>query len=169
MAGGAIDVMQRTAHGDQPADGAVEMALLGNIERIAVIGAEREEGREPLGYNRHQCMQVLRHRALADEDGHALGQLFTRFGGRCGFVVGADGGGEIAVERLPAQKRRVAVDMAVLEGNELGDDARIGIEDAGEVHHFGQADDLGVRAERFEIGDFELRARGLEAGGRHAG
>ncbi|MNT59050.1 hypothetical protein D3C72_1965250 [compost metagenome] len=63
----------------------------------------------------------------------------------------------------------MAVDMPALEGGELGDDARIGIEHAGEVHHLGQPDDLGMRAERLQVGDFELRARRLEAGGRHAG
>ncbi|MNU10231.1 hypothetical protein D3C72_2572670 [compost metagenome] len=63
----------------------------------------------------------------------------------------------------------MSVDMAALEGGKFGDDARIGMEHAGKVHHFGEADDLGMAAERFEIGDFERRARGLEAGGRHAG
>ena len=59
--------------------------------------------------------------------------------------------------------------MAVLEGGQLGDDARIGVEHTGEIHHLGQSDHLGVVAEGQEIVDFELGPGGLERGRRHAG
>ena len=58
----------------------------------------------------------------------------------------------------------MAVDMAVLEGVELGDDAGIAGEDAGVVHHLGEADDLRVGAERREVGDLERRARWSRSG-----
>ncbi len=97
------------------------MALLGDVERIAVVGAEREIRRQALGDDRHQGVQVLGDRAFADEDMHALADLFQRFVGGGAFVVGADAGGEIAVEVVAREQRRVAVDMAALEGVELGE------------------------------------------------
>eukprot|EP01035_Chromulina_nebulosa_P002406 gene2406-3249_t len=78
------------AAGDGGADHEVEMAFLGDIERVAVVGAEREEGREPLCQDRHQRVQVLRYRAFTHQDMHALADLFHGFGGRRAFVVGAD-------------------------------------------------------------------------------
>ncbi len=39
VAGGAIDMVQGTAHGDQPSDGAIQMPFLGDVQRIAVVGA----------------------------------------------------------------------------------------------------------------------------------
>ena len=43
MAGCPINVVQRPALGDQPPDGIVEVTFFSDIERIAVIGAERHE------------------------------------------------------------------------------------------------------------------------------
>ena len=44
-------------------------------------------------------IEVFRDRSLADEDGHALFQLLARLGGRGRLVIGANAGGEVAVER----------------------------------------------------------------------
>ena len=169
VAGGAIDVMQRAAHGDEAADGAVEMAFLGDVERIAVIGAEGDEAGGVFVQHFGQRLEILGDRAFADQDGHALGEFFAGLGGAGGLVVGANGGSQIAVERSAEQQRRMPVDMATLERHELGDDARIGIEHAGEVHHFGEADDLGMGSERFEVMDFERCTGGFEGGGGDAG
>ena len=84
-------------------------------------------------------------------------------------MVGADLGREIAVEREPGEQRGMAIDMAVLEGGELGDDGGVGIEHARKVHEFGKADDFGVIAERQQVGDLQLCARGFEGGCRYAG
>lgn len=75
------------------------MALFGDIERIAVIRAERQIGRQAFGDNRHQRVQVFRDRAFAHQNMHALADFFERF--RCvrAFMFGADAGGEIAVQR----------------------------------------------------------------------
>ena len=40
----AVDRERRAAAGDQRADHVVEVTLLGDVERVAVVGAEREEG-----------------------------------------------------------------------------------------------------------------------------
>ena len=56
------------------------MALFGDVERIAVIGAERDEARRILVEDFGERLQILGHRSFADQDGHALGQLFAGFG-----------------------------------------------------------------------------------------
>ena len=55
-----------------------------------------------------------------------------------GIVIGADAGGEIAVQIPARQKRRMAVDMAVLEGFQLRHADRIRVDNAWEFHEFGQ-------------------------------
>jgi hypothetical protein len=55
------------------------------------------------------------------------------------------------------------------KASELGHDARIGGEDAGVVHHLGEADDLPVPAELQEVGDLQRRAAGLVRRGGDAG
>ncbi len=103
------------------------------------------------GQQRRQRVQVLRHRALADQHGHALADLLQRFLGRRGLVVGADAGGEIAVEIESAHERRVAVDMTVGEGRDLGEAGRIAREDAGKVHELRKPDHLRMIAIAREI------------------
>jgi hypothetical protein len=134
------------------------MALFGDVERVAVVRAERDEGREPFGEDRHQGMQVLGDRALADEDVHALADLLQRLLGGGAFVLGADAGRQIAVQIIAAQQRRVAVDMVAVEGVELGEADRVLVDDAREIHEFGKADDLRVIAEGQEPLDRQVRA-----------
>ena len=92
--GGAVAGERRAAEADRRADHAVEMALLGDVERVAVVGAEGEEGRGLDREERRQRVQVLGDRALADQHGHALADLLQRLFGARGLVVGADAGGE---------------------------------------------------------------------------
>ena len=164
----AIDRERRAAAGDQHADHVVEVTLLGDVERVAVVGAEREEGR---GLDREQAAQrreVLRDRALADQHGHALADLLQRLVGGGGLVVGADAGREVAVEVASAQQRRMAVDVAIGEALELRDAARIGGKHPGDVHELGKPNDLRVIAIAQKVGGLDPRARGLELGRRHA-
>ena len=164
-----VDVVKRPAEADQRADHVVEMAVLGDVERVAVVGAEAHEARGVLVEHLGKRMEVLRHRAFADEDGHPLPDLLAGFRRGRGLVVGADAGGEVAVERLAAKERRVAVDVAVLEGQELVEDRVLGGEHARKVHELGEADHLRMGAERQEVGGEKLGARGLEGGRGHAG
>ena len=110
--GGAVGGDRRRAERDRRADEEVEMALLGDVERIAVVGAEGDEGRMALGDDRRERVQVLANRALADQHLHALGKLFQRLGDVGHLMVGADAGAEITVEVEAAQQRAVAVDAA---------------------------------------------------------
>ena len=143
---GAIGGERRRAQRNRGADDEVEMALLGDVERIAVVGAEGEERRMALGDDRRQRVQVLRHRALAHQDLHALGELFQRLGDVGRLVIGADAGGEIAVEVEAAKQRAVAVDPPVLERGEFGETGRIARQHAGEIHEFGEAEHFGMSA-----------------------
>ena len=164
----AIDRERRAAAGDQRADHVVEMPLLGDVERVAVVGAEREEGR---GLDREQVAQrleVLRHRALADQHGHALADLLQRLVGAGRLVIGADAGRQVAVEVASAQQRRMTVDVAIGEALELRGAARIGGKHPWDVHELGKPNDLRVIAIAQKLGGFDPRARGLELGCRDA-
>ena len=166
---GAIDVVQRPAEGNQRAHHVVEVALLGDVERVAIVGAQAAHARRILVEDLGERMQVLGHRALADEHGEALLQLLAAVLGNGGLVVGANARGEIAVEVVAAHQRRMAVDMAVLEGDELVEDVVAARQNAGKVHELGKADHLGVRRERDQVRGQQFRAGGLEGGRRHAG
>src|SRR5208282_4153617 len=111
---GAIGGERRRAERNRGADDEVEMALLGDVEGIAVVGAEGDEGRKALGDERRQRVQVLADGALANEDLHALAELLQRLGRAGRLVVGAHAGAEIAVEIETADERRVAVDRPAL-------------------------------------------------------
>ena len=117
---------------------------------------------------RHQRVQILGNRAFAHQDMHALADLFERFFRCRALVVGADTGRQIAVEIKAAQQRRMAVDMAVLKGVELGQADRVLVDDAGKIHEFRQPDDLLVVAEGQEFFDRQAGARGFQMGGRDA-
>ena len=110
---GTIDRERRRAAPDEGADHAVEMALLGDVEGIAIVGAKSEERRRLEVKERLQGSEVFRHGALADQNGHALADLLERLLGARRLVVGADAGGKIAVELVSPDERRMAVDMAV--------------------------------------------------------
>lgn len=161
--------MERAAERDQRADHVVEMPLLGDVEGIAIIGAEAHEARRVRVEHIGQRMHVLRHRAFAEKDCHALPQLLARFVGGGGLVVGPDAGGEVAVEVEPAQQRGVAVDVAALPGGELVEHLPIGGEHARIVHELGKAEALRMIAEGDEVGGDEFGAGGLEGGRRDTG
>ena len=82
-----------------------------------------------------------------------LRSFSQRLVGRGHFVVGADAGGEVAVEVHAAQQRRMAVDMPALECVELGDADRVLGDDAGEIHELGKADDFRVVEEPEQVID----------------
>lgn len=77
---------------DGRSDHIIEMTLFGDVERIAVVGAEGQIGRQALGQDRHQGVQVLGDRTFAHENMHALADLFEGFFGGGRFMLGADAG-----------------------------------------------------------------------------
>ena len=138
------------------------MALLSDVERIAVVGAEGDERRVALGHDRAQRVQVLAHRALPDQHRHALHQLFARLGQVRHLVIRADAGAQIPVQRIAAEQRAMPVDRAGLERGELGETGRIAGQKAAEVHELGEAQHLRVIGQRKEVADLEPGARRLE-------
>ena len=83
-------------------------------------------------------------------------------------MIGANGGGQIAIQRHAQNQRRMPIDVAVLKRHELGQNARIGIEHAGEIHHLGQPDNLGMASKGFQILNFQRRTGGLKSRGGYA-
>ncbi len=129
---GAIDGVERPAELDQRADHEIEVALLADVERVPIVGAKRHERGGVLVEHLGERVEVLRHRPFADQDRHPLGELLARLRRRRRFVVGADAGGEIGVQVAAREKRRVPVDVAVLEGGELVEGSRVEREDTRE-------------------------------------
>ena len=158
-----VDRVARPAERDQPADHEVEVPLLADIERIAVVGAQRHERwRYLVSSTSASADRSFAHGAFADQDRHPLGELLARLCRARRLMVGADSRGEIGVEVAAGQKRRVPVDVAVLEGGELVERARVAGQHAGKVHELRQPDDLGMVAQGHEIGGGQLRPGGLE-------
>ncbi len=165
---GAIGGERRGAEPDRSADEKIEMALLRDVERIAVVGAEGDEGRIALGDDGAQRMQILADRALPDQHLHALHELLLRLGKVGDFVIRAHASSQIAVEGVTAKQRAVPVDRPGLKRRELGEAGGIAGEQARKVHEFGKAEHLRVVRERQEIADLEPCARGLEVRCRDA-
>ena len=78
--GRAISGERRRAKLDRGADEKIEMALLGDVERIAVVGAEGDERRIALGNHGAESVKILAHRAFANQQLHALGELLLASG-----------------------------------------------------------------------------------------
>ena len=64
-------VLGSDAARDGLADHPVDVAVLGDVLRVAIIGAERDPARTVLRRKRQQRLQVARHRCLTDEQPHA--------------------------------------------------------------------------------------------------
>src|SRR5439155_16609259 len=82
------------------------------------------------------------------------------------LVVGADPGRSVGVQRLPEQPGRVAVDVDVDRERELLQLALVAGDDAGEVHHLGQAEHPLSPQQAVEVARAERPSRRLEVRGR---
>ena len=144
------------------------MAVLGDVERVPVVGAEGHVGRGRLGQHGREGVQVLADRAFADQHAQALLQLLHRLRRAGRLVLGADAGGDVGVEVAARQQRGVPVDVAAREGRELGEAAGVAVDDAGVVHELRQPQHARVVGERCEVGGLQPRARRLHRGRGHA-
>ena len=143
---------------DQPADHGVQMAFLGDVQRVAVIGAEAHVRRRQRCQRRRQSIQILRDRALADQHPHPFLQLLDGLGGGCRLVLGADAGGDIAVQIPPREQWRMTVDMAAGEGAKLFHAGRIAGQNAGIIHEFRQPDHRRMIGQFQQIAGIQPRA-----------
>ena len=94
---GAMPARDRLAH--HP----VDVAVVGDVLRVAVVGAERDPAGPVLLDEREQGVQVARHRRLADQQPHPGAQALAALLDRERLVVGADPGGGVGLQRrLPS-------------------------------------------------------------------
>lgn len=70
---------------------------------------------------------------------------------------------------MATQQRRMAIDMPVLEGQQLVENILVGGQHTGKVHELGQADDLRMIAERQKVRGQQAGPRCLLRRRRHAG
>ena len=145
------------------------MAVLADIQGIAVVGAQAQIGGVAFGQKADERMQIFRNRALADQHPHPLAQLFQTLliGGR--LVFGADTGGDIAVQIVPAQQGGMAVDMAAGKSLQLFHAAGVLMQNARIIHEFRQPDHARMIHQRDQIRRLQPRARRLHMGRGHAG
>ncbi len=131
-------------------------------EGAAVGGGGGDQGQEGV--------EIAGGRALADHHDQAAAQLLARLLQPSRFVVGADAGGGVGVERGPAEAGRVAVDRQAAGAGrgELRQHVGVGGEDAGEVHHLAEAGDTGAVERGGDGGRVEDRAARLARRGRDA-
>ena len=85
-------VLSRDAVRDGVTHHRVDVTVLGDVFRLAVVGAERHPRRTELGNERHECAKVPRGGSLPDQEPHPGPQPLPSFLGREGLVVGADSG-----------------------------------------------------------------------------
>ena len=112
------------------------------------------------------ALQVACGRRLADQEPHAGAQPLAPLLDRVGLVVGADAGGDVGVQVAAAHAGRVAVDVA--RERELRELALVAGDDAGEVHHLGEAEHTPAPQQRVEVARRQLAPRRLELRGGHA-
>jgi hypothetical protein len=84
-------------------------------------------------------------------------------------VVGADPGRGIGVQLLAEDVRCMAVDVSRARQRQLLQLGRAPVDDAGEVHHLGEAEHPAPAEQPFEIAGQERAPRRLELRGGHAG
>ena len=87
--------------------------------RLAVVGAERAALRAVAPHHRHERLEVAGIRRLADENPGAVPALLEGLLEGGGLVVRPDAGGEVGIQRVSADARRVAVDVTGAAGTDL--------------------------------------------------
>ena len=159
---------------DGPLDDVVDVAFFQQVVGVLVVGAEHA----PLGVfvaqQGGQGVQIPGGGALPDHDELAPLQLGDGVVQVVALVVGVDAGGDVGVQVVAHQVRRVAVDLLVvgLGGHDLLHRLVVPGDDAHEVHHLRQALDPwmvveGVDGPVVQHGAGLVQRRGRHAGGQH--
>ena len=149
----------------------VDVALLEQVVRMFVIGAEHAALGVLRREQRGQRLEVPRCRALADHDELTAAQLRQRVFHVGAFMIGIDAGSNVGVQFLARKAWRVAVDLLVvrLRGDDLRHDLSVVVRDAVGVHHFGEALHTRIVVERVDGPVIEVRAALVHRRRRHAG
>ena len=159
-------VLRREPERDGVADDRVDVAVVGDVLRLTVVGTERHPVRSVLERERQQRPKIPGARGLTDQEPEPGPQpLATLLDGRS-LVVGGDPRSRVRVERTARHPGRVAVD--VLGQAELRELAFVPRHDAGEVHHLGEPEHVRAPEQSLEVARRERPARRLEPRGRYA-
>jgi hypothetical protein len=155
-------VLRRDPGGDGLAHHRVDVPLLRDVLRLAVVRAERDPMRAVLAQERKERVQVPRGRRLADQEPHSGAKPLSALLERVRLVIGADPGGGVRVQRLADDARGVAVDVSRGSERELLELVRVAADDAGEVHHLREAEHAPPSEEPVEVSRRQRPARALE-------
>jgi len=136
--------------------------------RKAIVGHETDAVGMLGPHQRQQRRQVARHRALAHHQEDAGRELLATLVEGGALVVRVDAARQVGLQRAAAERRRVAIGgLAGCLGQrhlvELGSVSR---HHRREAHHLGHAHHPGMCQQPLDIGQPQVRARGLEGGGR---
>ncbi len=158
------------AHRDGAPDVVVDVAVGEEVPRVAVVRGEGEALGVRRGDEREEVVEVLGGGPLADPDRHAAPHLLGRLVAAEALVVGPDAGADVGVQVEAGEERRVAVDGKPAGDGvlDLGADAGVAEEEAGDVHHLGEAEDVLPAVEAGEVVGAERRAGRLEVRRRDA-
>ena len=155
-------VLRAHAFLDRDADHLVDVPLLDDEVGLAVVGAEHALVGAVLLHEWQQVLQVARARGLAQHDPHPKAPLLERLLESRRLVVGANAGCEVGVETRAAHAGCVPVHVIGEPRLELGELAGVAGDDAGEVHHLGDADGAVTAEEALDVARRERPPRRLE-------
>ena len=161
-------ILGRDPGGDGVAHHRVDVAVLGDVLGLAVVGAEGDPAGAVLPGKRKQGVQVPRSRGLADQEPHPCAQPLSALLDRERLVVGTDPGRGVGVQRPARHAGRVPVHVLGSGQCELGQLVRVAGDDAGKVHHLGEADHPAPAQQALEIAGRERSPRRLELRRGHA-
>ena len=140
-----------------------------DVQRIAIIGAEAKKRRSELPNQRGQRRQIFRRRPFPDQHLHAFRQLLPSLGQVSGLVTVTNTAGEIGVQVVTGNQRRMAVDMLALKRGQLFHALGIFVQHPRHIHELGQADHLGMVAMGRQIRSVQPGPRCLEIRRRNTG
>ena len=156
----------RILGGDPRLDGfpdhPVQVAVVCDVLRVAVVGAERDPVGAELLRERQEVEQVPRHRGLADQEPHAGTEPLSPFLHRQRLVVGLDARRGVRLQLLPEEPGGVPVDVLGAFERELLELGRRARDDAREVHHLREPEHAPPAHQRLEVARPERAPRRLE-------
>ena len=162
--------------GDRRPHGVVEVAHGGERLGMHVVGDEQRVARVDavLQQHRGELLDVVPRRALAQLDPHPGAQLGQGVAAQHGLVVGVHAGRDVGVQAMVVPAVQAPVPGHRQPRVEHGADhlvgRRVGLDDAGHVHHLPQAGDALPAQRLADVVGRDRRPGILEAGQRrHAG
>ena len=104
---------------DRPADHVIDAAVLEQIRGLAVVGAEADSPAVGGRDQREQGVEVVRVGRLADQDVQPARSFSCASSTRDAFVIAADAGGDVCIERFADERGAVPVDRPARERAKL--------------------------------------------------